>query len=49
MGHAIEMDLRVMINLISLISSGLGVQAILRFYFRNFRGRNVGITEGRNL
>jgi hypothetical protein len=27
---------------------GIGVQAILRFCFRNFRGCNVGITDGRD-
>jgi hypothetical protein len=28
---------------------GTGVQAILRFFLRNLRGCNVGITDGRDL
>jgi hypothetical protein len=28
---------------------GAGVQAVLRFCFRDFRGFNVGITDGRDL
>jgi hypothetical protein len=28
---------------------GRGVQAILRFFFRNLRGCNVGITDGRDI
>jgi hypothetical protein len=32
----------------SFLKIGTGVQAILRFFLRNLRGCNVGITDGRN-
>jgi hypothetical protein len=32
----------------SFMNIGTGVQAILRFFPRNFRGCNVGINDGRN-
>jgi hypothetical protein len=38
-----------MINILSFMSIYAGVQAILRFNLRNFRGSNVGITDGRDL
>jgi hypothetical protein len=31
----------------SFVKIGTGVQAILRFYLRNLRGFNVGITDGK--
>jgi hypothetical protein len=37
-----------MIYLPSFMKIGTGVQAILRFCLRNFRGCNVGITNGRD-
>jgi hypothetical protein len=38
-----------MIYLISVMKIGTGVQAILIFRLRNFRGYNVGIAHGRDL
>jgi hypothetical protein len=38
-----------MICIPNFMKTGAGVQAILRFCFRNLRGRNVDITEGRDL
>jgi hypothetical protein len=35
-----------MIYLPGFMNIGLGVQAILRFCLRNFRGHNVGTTDG---
>jgi hypothetical protein len=34
-----------MINILSFMKAGVGVQAILRFYLRNLRGCNVDITD----
>jgi hypothetical protein len=42
--HAVEMASCSMIHITSVMKTGVGVQAILRFCFRNLRGRNVGIT-----
>jgi hypothetical protein len=33
----------------SFVNTGTGVQAILRFYLRNLRGRNVGITDWQDI
>jgi uncharacterized protein YraI len=33
----------------SFMKIGTGVQALLRFCLRNFRGCNVGITDGRDI
>jgi hypothetical protein len=33
----------------SFVKTGRGVQAILRFYLRNFRICNVGIANGKDL
>jgi hypothetical protein len=41
--------LPAVIFLSSFMKIGLGVQAILRFFLRNLRGCNVGITNGRDL
>jgi hypothetical protein len=38
-----------MIYVTRFMKIGTGVQAILRFCFRNLRGSNVGITGGRDL
>jgi hypothetical protein len=38
-----------MIFIQSFMKICAGVQAILRFCFRNLRGCNVGITDGRDL
>jgi hypothetical protein len=38
-----------MIYIPSFMKVGAGVQAILRFCLTNFRGFNVGITDGRDL
>jgi hypothetical protein len=37
------------IYLPSFMKIGKGVQAILRFYFRNLRGCTAGIIDGRDL
>jgi hypothetical protein len=49
MNHAVEMASCGMINLRSFMKIGTGIQAILRFYFRNLKDCNVGITAGRCL
>jgi hypothetical protein len=49
MMYAVEMASCHMIYLPSFMKTGTGVQAILRFYLRNLRGRDVGITNGRDL
>jgi hypothetical protein len=38
-----------MIHIPYFMKSGKVVKAILRFYLRNLRGCNVGITEGGNI
>jgi hypothetical protein len=47
--YAIKMASCGMIYISSFMNIGTGVQAILRFCFRNLRGYNVGITGGRDL
>jgi hypothetical protein len=49
MMHAIEMGSGGMIYIQRFMKIGTGVQAILRFYLRNLRGCNVGITDGKDL
>jgi hypothetical protein len=49
MKYAFGMALYGIIYLSSFMKIGKGVQAILRFYLRNLKGCNVGITDGRNL
>jgi hypothetical protein len=44
--YAIEMSSCGMTYVPSLMKIGTCVQAILRFCLRNFRGCNVGITDG---
>jgi hypothetical protein len=46
MMYAVEMISGGMIWIPSFIMIGTGVQAILRFDIRNFRGCNVGVTDG---
>jgi hypothetical protein len=46
---AVEIVSCGMICVPSFIKIGTGVQAILRFCFRNLRGCNVGITDERDL
>jgi hypothetical protein len=43
--YAVEIALRGIKNLPRFMKIGTGVQAILRFYFRNLRGCDVGITD----
>jgi hypothetical protein len=45
--YAVEMALYGMIYLRSFMKIGAGVQAILSFCLRNFKGCYVGITDGR--
>jgi hypothetical protein len=45
MMYVIEMASCGMIYLSSFMKIGAGVQAILRFYFRNLRVCDVGITD----
>jgi hypothetical protein len=48
--HAAEMASGGMIYIPHFTKTGTGVQAILRFYFRNLKGcMNAGITGGRDL
>jgi hypothetical protein len=47
--HAVEMAADGMIWMPSFMAVGLGMQVMLRFFFDNSRGCNVGITNGRNL
>jgi hypothetical protein len=47
--YVVEMALCGMPYIISVMKSGTDVQAILRFCLRNLKGRNVGITERRDL
>jgi hypothetical protein len=49
MKNAVEMASCGMINLISFMEIGTGIQAILRFCLRNLRGCDVGITNGKVL
>jgi hypothetical protein len=46
--YAVEMASSGMIYLISFMKNGADVQAILRFCFRNVRGCNVVISQGRD-
>jgi hypothetical protein len=45
MEYSVEMASRDMIYIPSFMKIGPGIQVILRFSFRNFRGCNVGITD----
>jgi hypothetical protein len=47
--YVVEMASCGSIYLPSFMKIGSGVQAILRFCFRNLRCFNVGITDGRDL
>jgi hypothetical protein len=47
--YAVGMVSCGMIYISIFMKTGTGVQAILRFYLRNLRGCNVGITDGRDL
>jgi uncharacterized protein YraI len=47
MKYAVGMDSCGMIYVPSFVKIDTGVQAILRFCFRNFGGCNVGINDGR--
>jgi hypothetical protein len=46
---AVEMGSVGMIYLPSFMKVGAGVQVILRFFLGDFKGCNVGITDGRDL
>jgi hypothetical protein len=45
----LEMGSGGMMYIRSLMKTGTGVQAILRFCLSNLNGCNVGITDGRDL
>jgi hypothetical protein len=47
MKYTVGMVTYGMIYVPSFMKIGTGIQAISRFFLRNFRGCNVGITEGR--
>jgi hypothetical protein len=47
MEYAVEMASRGMVYIPSFMKIDPSIQAILRFRLRNFRGCNVGITDGR--
>jgi hypothetical protein len=47
--YAFEVPLCGMIIFSSFMKTGTDVQEVLRFYITNFRGCNVGITDGREL
>jgi hypothetical protein len=47
--YALEMAPCVMIYLPSFMKIATGLQAILRFWLRNLKGCNVGITDGRDV
>jgi hypothetical protein len=47
MKYAVEMASCGMINIPSFMKTSTGVQAILRFCFRIFRGCSVDITDGK--
>jgi hypothetical protein len=47
--YAIEMGSGGMIYIPCFMKTGTGMQAIFRFCLRNFKGCNVGITDGRDL
>jgi hypothetical protein len=49
MKYSFEMVSCGMIDTQSFMKMGTGIEAILKFYFRNLRGFNVGITDGRSL
>jgi hypothetical protein len=49
MKYSVVMTLFGMIYLPSFLKIGKVVQAILRFFLRNLRGCNVGITDDRDL
>jgi hypothetical protein len=47
--YVVEMALCGMIYIPSFMMLYIGVQITLRFCFRNVRGRNVGVTDWRDL
>jgi hypothetical protein len=47
MEHAVVIASFGMVYIPSFIKISIGVQVILRFCFRNSRGCNVGITDGK--
>jgi hypothetical protein len=49
MKHAVEIALHGMINVRAFMEIGRGIQAILRFCFRNLKDCNVGITAGMDI
>jgi hypothetical protein len=49
MKYAAETASCGMIYLISVMKTGARVQATSRFYLRNLKGCNVGITDGKDL
>jgi hypothetical protein len=49
MKYTVEMTLCGVIYIPSFMKTGIGVQTILRFFIRNLRGYNFGISEGRIL
>jgi hypothetical protein len=49
MKFVVETASCVMIYIPSFMKIGVGIQAILKFCLKNFRGYNVCITDGRDL
>jgi uncharacterized protein YraI len=49
MKYVVEMGSSGTIYIPNFMRIGTGVQAILRFCLSNFRGCNVGISDGRDL
>jgi hypothetical protein len=47
--YTVEMTLCGIIYLPSFMKIGIGIQAIIRVFYRNLMGCNVGITDGRDL
>jgi hypothetical protein len=48
MKYAIDMFSGSMMYILSFMMSGTGARSILRFYLKNLRGCNIGITDGRD-
>jgi hypothetical protein len=49
MKYAVEIASCGMIYLMIFIKIGTGIEKIIRFFFRNLRGCNIGITDGKDL
>jgi hypothetical protein len=49
MRYTVEIASLDMMYILSFMMTGIGVQAILKLYFRNLKGRNIGIIDVRDL